>query len=158
MWMLSFLPDSILLYAIFAVIAAGVGLYVLGMFLGYFPSLILYRRPIGILSTLLIVAGVYFYGSYDTEMKWRARVAEVQAKVEEYKKESDDANTKLEAKSKEKQKVRVEYYAQVKERIVEKAVQIDAKCELDPEVPKLINAAATNPLSKGTVTIEEIKK
>ena len=88
MWMLSFLPDSILLYSIFAVIASGVGLYVLGMFLGYFPSLILYRRPIGILSTLLIVAGVYFYGSYDTEMKWRARVAEVQAKVEEYKKES----------------------------------------------------------------------
>jgi hypothetical protein len=155
MWFLSFVPDSILLMAIYAVIAAGVGLYALGMFLGFFPSLILYKEPIRILATLLIIAGVYFYGSYDTEMKWRARVSEVQAKVEEYKKESDNANTKLAAKSKEKQKVRVEYYAQVKERIVEKTVQIDAKCELDPEVAKLHNQAASNPAGK--VTVGEVK-
>ena len=91
-------------------------------------------------------------------MAWRDKVAEVEAKVEVAKKQSEEANTKLEAKSKEKQKVRIEYYNTVKERIVEKAIQIDARCELDPDVAKLINAAATNPMTKGTVTIEEVKK
>lgn len=156
MWFLSFIPDSILLLFIFSVIGAGVGLYFLGMFFNFVPTLIPHKEPIRILATLLIIAGVYFYGSYDTEMTWRKRVEEVQAKVAEAEKASDTANKKLVAKSKEKQKVRVEYYATVHERIKEVEKQIDAKCELDPAVPKLHNQAAANPAGK--VNIGDVKQ
>ena len=124
----------------------------------YIPFLGQYPLLSEVVGVVLLCLGLFLYGGYAVEMSWRDKVKEVEAKVEVAKKESEVANTKLETKIKEKQKVRVEYYAQIKERIVEKEKLIDAKCELDPEVPKLINAAATNPLSKGTVTIEEIKK
>jgi hypothetical protein len=162
-WMLSLIPESLLLWIYYALIAVGATAY-LGSklfkrfpfkyipFLGQYPLL---AELLGISSLCL---GLFLYGGYAVEMSWRDKVAEVEAKVEIAKKESEEANTKLELKSKEKQKVRIEYYNTVKERIVEKEKIIDAKCELDPEVAKLINAAARNPMTKGTVTIEEVKK
>jgi hypothetical protein len=158
MWMLSFVPDAILQMVIFAVMAAGGVLYLLSYALALFPPLALYKELVKTLATVLIIAGVYFYGSYDTEMTWRKRVEEVQAKVAQAEEEGKALTQKIDQVSKQKQKVRVEYYAQVKERIVEKAVQIDAKCELDPVVPKLHNDAATNPGKLGKVTIEDVKK
>jgi ABC-type antimicrobial peptide transport system permease subunit len=158
MWMLSFIPDTIIHLAVLAVLFTGIGLYVLGMFINLVPSLFKYKEPIRLLATVLIIAGVYFYGSYDTEMAWRAKVAEVQAKVEEAKKESEDANAKLAKVSKQKQKVRVEYYATVKERIKEVEKRIDSDCKLDPVVPKLHNQSAMNPNRNGNVTINEVKE
>jgi hypothetical protein len=162
-WMLSLIPESLLLWIYYALIAVGATAY-LGSklfkrfpfkyipFLGQYPLL---AELLGIASLCL---GLFLYGGYAVEMAWRDKVKEVEVKVEIAKKESEAANTKLELKSKEKQKVRIEYYNTVKERIVEKEKIIDAKCELDPEVAKLINAAARNPMTKGTVTIEEVKK
>lgn len=158
MWMLSFIPDAILQMVIFAIMAAGGVLYLLGYGLALFPPLAPYKEVVKLLSTVLIIAGVYFYGSYDTEMSWRKKVEEVQAKVEKAEAEGKELTQKIEQVSKQKQKVRVEYYAQVKERIVEKAVQIDAKCELDTVVPKLHNDAAQNPGKLGKFTIEDVKK
>ena len=93
----------------------------------------------------LLVGGVYFKGGFDTEASWRAKVAEAQAQVAVVEEQSKELNAKLEAKIKEKQKVRVEYYATVKERIKEVEKLIDGKCELDPKVNELHNKAATNP-------------
>ena len=158
MWMLSFIPDAVLQMVILVIMSAGGILYLLGIGLSFFPPLTPYKEPVKILATVLIIAGVYFYGSYDTEMTWRKRVEEVQAKVEKAEAEGKELTQKIAQVSKQKQKVRVEYYAQVKERIVEKAVQIDAKCELDPVVPKLHNDAAVNPGKLGKVTVEDVKK
>jgi hypothetical protein len=91
-------------------------------------------------------------------MIWRAKVEEAQAKVEKAEAESKEFNTKLEAKIKEKQKVRVEYYNTVKERIVKETQVIDAECKVAPEAIKDLNDAAKNPLKNGTVTIEDVKK
>jgi hypothetical protein len=162
-WMLSLIPESLLLWIYYAFITAGLVAYVGSKFFKRFPfKYIPFLGQYPLLAELLGIAslclGLFLYGGYAVEMSWRDKVAEVEAKVEVAKKQSEEANTKLEAKSKEKQKVRIEYYNTVKERIVEKAIQIDAKCELDPEVAKLINAATTNPMTKGTVTIEEVKK
>jgi hypothetical protein len=162
-WMLSLIPDSILVWIYYTFITAGIVGYIGSKLFKHFPFKYIpflgqYPLLSEVVGVVLLCLGLFLYGGYAVEMSWRDKVKEVEAKVEVAKKESEVANTKLETKIKEKQKVRVEYYAQIKERIVEKEKLIDAKCELDPEVPKLINAAATNPLSKGTVTIEEIKK
>lgn len=162
-WMLSLIPDSILLWIYYTFITTGVIGYIGSKLFKrfpfkYIPFLGQYPLLSEVAGVALLCLGLFLYGGYAVEMSWRDKVKEVEAKVEVAKKESETANTKLETKIKQKEKVRVEYYAQIKERIVEKEKLIDAKCELDPEVPKLINAAATNPLSKGTVTIEDVKK
>ena len=162
-WMLNFIPESLLLWVYYTSIIVGLVAYIGSKFFKLFPFKYIpffgqYTLLSELIGVALLCAGLFLYGGYAVEMAWRDKVAEVEAKVEVAKKQSEEANTKLEAKSKEKQKVRIEYYNTVKERIVEKAIQIDARCELDPDVAKLINAAATNPMTKGTVTIEEVKK
>ena len=162
-WMMSLIPDEMLIWIYYTFIAVGVIAYIGSKlfkrfpfkyipFLGQYPFL---AELLGIVS---LCAGLFLYGGYATEMAWRDKVKEVEAKVEAVKRESDEANAKLEAKTKEKQKVRVEYYNTVKERIVEKEKLIDAECKLDPVVIKLHNAAATNPAKTGIVTIEDVKK
>jgi hypothetical protein len=157
-WMLSLIPDAVLNWVYWAIIAVGIT----GMFAGWFGKFIpMYGRyiefikPVGI---VLVILGVWLRGGYDTEMAWRAKVEEAQAKVARAEAASQEVNTKLEAKIKEKQKVRVEYYNTVKERIVKETQVIDAECKVAPEAIKDLNDAAKNPIKKGTVTIEEVKK
>jgi hypothetical protein len=157
-WMFSLIPDAVLNWVYWAIIATGLT----GLFAGWFGKFIpFYGKYVGILKPVgiaVLVLGVWLRGGYDTEMSWRAKVEEAQAKVAQAEAASQEVNTKLEAKIKEKQKVRVEYYNTVKERIVKETQVIDAECKVAPEVIKDLNDAAKNPIKKGTVTIEEVKK
>jgi hypothetical protein len=91
-------------------------------------------------------------------MAWRAKVEQAEAKVAKAEAASKDANAKLEAKIKEKQKIRTEYITTVKERIVKETQIIDAECKVAPEAISILNDAAKNTIKKGTVIIEEVKK
>jgi hypothetical protein len=157
-WMFSLVPDAVLNWVYWAIIATGItGLFAgwFGKFIPFYGKYVSILKPVGI---AVLVLGVWLRGGYDTEMAWRAKVEEAQAKVAQAEAASQEVNTKLEAKIKEKQKVRVEYYNTVKERIVKETQVIDAECKVAPEVIKDLNDAAKNPIKKGTVTIEEVKK
>jgi len=157
-WIFSLIPDAILnwvYWAIIAVVITGVFAGWFGKFIPVYGRYVEYLKPVGI---VLLVLGVWLRGGYDVEMAWRSKVAEAEAKVAKAEEASKEVNAKLEAKIKEKQKVRVEYYNTVKERIVKETQIIDAECKVAPEAIKDLNDAAKNPLKKGTVTIEEVKK
>lgn len=148
--MLAWVPDSALLLAVHAVLIAGaistfLSFFLLHRIVRWMPALAPWHLLLQIISIALLVGGVYFKGGYDTEASWRAKVKEAEDKVAVVEEQSKELNAKLEAKIKEKQKVRVEYYATVKERIKEVEKLIDSKCELDPKVNDLHNKAATNP-------------
>lgn len=146
--MLSLIPDAILNWLYWGIIAVGIT----GMFAGWLGKFIpFYGKYVGILKPVgiaLLVLGMWLRGGYDTEMMWRARVAEAEAKVAKAEEASKDANSKLEAKIKEKVKVRTEYITTVKERIVKDTQIIDAECKVAPEVIKDLNDAAKNPVTK----------
>ena len=146
MWMLSFIPDSWLHFAVMAILFIGAVLYGASFVLRFIPPLIPYKDPMRILSVVLMIVGVYCYGSYDTEMHWRAKVESAQAKVAEAEAKSADANIALEAERKKKQKVITEYAITIKERIVEKEKIIDAGCVVAPEALSILNDASKNPL------------
>jgi hypothetical protein len=157
-WMFSIIPDAVLNWVYWGIIAVGLtGVFAgwFGKFIPVYGRYVEYLKPVGV---VLLVLGVWLRGGYDTEMAWRAKVEEAQAKVAKAEAASQEVNTKLEAKIKEKQKVRVEYYNTVKERIVKETQIIDAECKVAPEAIKDLNDAAKNPIKKGTVTIEEVKK
>lgn len=153
-WILSLIPDAVLNWIYWLIIFTGLtGLFAgwLGRFIPFYGKYVEILKPVGV---VLLVLGVWLRGGYDTEMAWRDKVKQVEAKVAIAEAESKDANNKLVDERKKKQKVRKEYITTVKERIVEKQTQIDAKCELDSSVPQILNDAAKNATKKGTVTME----
>jgi type VI protein secretion system component VasK len=157
-WMFSIIPDAILNWVYWLIIAIGISGIAAGWLGRWIP---MYGRYVGILKPIgvaVLVLGVWLRGGYDTEMAWRSKVAEAEAKVAKAEAASQEVNTKLEAKIKEKQKVRTEYITTVKERIVKETQVIDAECKVAPEAINILNDAAKNFMKKGTVTIEEVKK
>ena len=157
-WMFSLIPDAILNWVYWLIIAAGLtGLFAgwIGKWIPFYGNYVQFLKPIGI---VLLVLGVWLRGGYDTEMRWRAKVEEAQAKVAKAEEASNNFNTKLEEERKKKSKVRTEYITTVKERIVKETQVIDAECKVAPEALSILNDAAKNPIKKGTVTIEEVKK
>jgi hypothetical protein len=143
MWILHFLPDSYLHLAVFSILFTGIGLYVFGLFINFFPPAYPYREPIRIIATLLTIAGIYFYGSYDTEMQWRGKVADLEK----------DLDKAIELSNENKVKIITEYVtvtktihdkeAKVVQNIASAAPEINAKCTLSPIAVDLHNQAAT---------------
>lgn len=145
MWMLGFLPDAFLFYAVIAVLAVGVGLYVFSFFLNFFPPFKPYRVAFQALGTVLAVAGVYFYGSYATEMEWRERVAETEKKIAIAEAKSKEANVQIQTKIVERVKVVKEKEIVIQKEIVEAAAKMDEKCVVIPEALDILNQAAKTP-------------
>ena len=147
-WMVSLLPDALLNVIYIGIILAGITGVAASWLARWIPFYGNYAKILKPLGVVLIILGVYLKGGYDTEMAWRAKVDEAQAKVAQAEEASADLNKKLEEEKKKKQKVRVEYYATVKTQIKEVEKQINADCRLDPKVNELVNKAATNPEAK----------
>lgn len=149
MWLLSWLPDSLLFYIVNTVFVAGVisfflSFFVLHRILNKFPALAPYNLLIQIVSTVLLVAGIYFKGGYGVEMEWRKKVADLEAKIKVAEAQSEQANIDLAARQKEKIKVVKEIQVVIQEKIVRVASKIDSECKVDPEAIDIINDAAKN--------------
>lgn len=142
MWLLSFVPDSLLHLAVLSILFSGISLYVIGLLLNFWPPSLPYREPVRILATVLTIAGVYFYGSYDTEMTWRNKVTELEAKVQASEEKSKDANKKLDAALKNKKQIITKTQVVIQERIKEVQSKIDSGCVVEPDVINILNDAA----------------
>jgi len=105
MWMLSFIPDALLHLVVITILFTGVGIYALSFFTKFIPPLIPYSAITRIIGTLLIVCGVYFYGSYSTEMSWRNKVAELEEKVKISEAKSKTANVEIQTVYRDKVKI-----------------------------------------------------
>ena len=93
MWMLQFLPDSLILWFCNILLLLGVVLTVLGFFVHKIPFLYQYQLPFKIAGVVLLVAGVYFRGGYAVEMVWRERVTELEKNLDVARQESAKVNT-----------------------------------------------------------------
>lgn len=143
MWMLSFLPDSFLIWFINIVLLSGVVGIVASVFIKYLPFLSQYKTILQVVSVVLLVGGVYFRGGYDTEMEWRGKVAEAEAKVKIAEEQSKEANTKIKTVIVEKTKVIREQQVVYQERIKEVQAKMDTQCKVIPEALDILNQAAS---------------
>jgi len=150
-WMLNFIPDAMLNWACWAVIAVGVSGIVagwLGKFIPFYGSYAHILKPIGVVILLL---GVWLRGGYDTEMAWRVKVNEAQAKVAKAEQESKEANEVLAKKVEDKVKYikgRTEYITRY---IDKEIIKYDTKfmpggeCEIPKEFIRAHNDSAEAP-------------
>ena len=95
MWILHLLPDSLIAWIVNTILIAGAVATVAGFFVKFIPFVNTYRIPVQIAGILLLTVGVYFQGGYSTEMAWRDRVREVEAKVAEAEKKSQETNVEV---------------------------------------------------------------
>ena len=146
--MLSFVPDAVLYFVVIGIMFTGIALYALSFFTRFIPPLIPYSGIARILGTIILVGGIYFYGSYSTEMEWRAKVAELEAKVAIAEQKSTEANAKIQTVVKEKIKYVKETRVVIQEHIKTVEAKIDSICKVAPEAIDILNEAAATPGAK----------
>jgi hypothetical protein len=95
MWLLHLLPDSLIAWVVNTILIAGAVTTVAGFFVRFIPFVNTYRIPVQIAGILLLTTGVYFHGGYTTEMAWRERVREVEAKLAAAETRSAEVNTEI---------------------------------------------------------------
>ena len=150
MWLLHFLPDTFLAFIVNAVLVLGVlgtvlAFFVINPILRWFPPLSKYVTLAQVASLVVLTAGVYFKGGYSTEMMWRERVAEMEAKVAQAEAESREANTKLDKKSADKVKVIQGKQIIVKQYIDREVAKYNDKCEIPRAFVDAHNQSAEPP-------------
>lgn len=144
MWMLTFIPDSILHAFVNSVFYAGIITSLLG-FVFNFSYLRPYRLIVQVVGIMLLVAGVYFKGGYEVETQWRERAAELQAKIDAAAVKSQAVNTVIQTKVVTKIKRVKEIQVQLQKEIVEKEKIINGECVVPKEAIEILNKAAEGP-------------
>ena len=141
-WMLSLIPNAVLVFLVHLCLVAGIILSVLGTFSSKFPFVGEYGRLAKLIGIPLFLLGVFFEGGLVTEMRWRAQVEELQAKVKVAEEQSKETNTVIQTQYRDKIKTVKEVQVVVQERIIKEAVKMDAECKIEPEVIDILNQAA----------------
>ena len=149
MWFLSFIPDWILQWAIHGLVIIGLVLTFIGSLVKFIPVIQPYALVGRQLGIVLLVIGVFFEGGYATEMSYRARIAEMQAKIKEAEVKSAKANEKLAAEvSKNKELIKEKVNRNAKD-IEAKREAINAECKLSDDAWVLYNRAIEPKISRG---------
>jgi len=147
-WMISLIPDAVLSGFYWAVIVAGVtGVLAgwLGKLIPFYGNYVKILQPVGI---VLLVLGVWLRGGYDTEMRWRNEVAEMQAKVNAANLASAAAAQRVETQVVENTKVirgKTEYITKYIDREIvkkEEIIKYIEQCPVPKEIIDIHNQAA----------------
>ena len=147
-WMINLIPDAMLNWIYWLIIAAGVtGVLAgwIGKWIPFYGNYVKILQPVGI---VLLVLGVWLRGGYDVEMSWREKVAEAEARVAVAEQKSQETNTVIEQKIVEKTKVikgKTEYITQYLDREVvkkEEIIKYIEQCPVPKEIIDIHNQAA----------------
>jgi hypothetical protein len=148
MWILHFLPDTLILWFCNILLLVGVVLTAAGLFAHRIPIVWQYQLPFKILGIALLALGVYFRGGYAVETEWRERVAEVEAKLKVAEEKSTETNTKIDTVAKEKIKIIRGQTQIVRQYIDREVIKYDTKflpggqCEIPQEFIQAHNKSA----------------
>jgi len=142
MFILHFLPDNLILWFTNLLLLSGIALVIAGFFANRIPLITSYQLPFRILGIALLVVGVYFRGGLAVEQEWRARVAEVEAKLAMAQQKSVQANIQLDTRVIEKTKVIQGKQLVVKQYIDREVVKYDNTCVIPKEFIQAHNDSA----------------
>lgn len=156
MWILSFIPDSFLIWVINIIVLAGAAATITGFFLKRIPVVNKYATLIQLTGVVLLVAGVYFKGGYSTEMAWRVKVDEMNAQIDKIKAESTKASKQVVYKYIERTKVVKEKNNAIRNQVTQYvSKEADANCTIPGSAVVLHDAAAKNIVPDSTTGANE---
>ena len=145
MWILHFLPDTLILWFCNILLLVGVVLTVAGLFAHRIPLIWQYQLPFKILGIALLTSGVYFRGGYAVEEAWRERVAEVEAKLKLAEEQSTKENVRIDTKVVSRTKLIRERGEEIVKYVDREVVKYDAQCVIPQPFIEAHNRAAEAP-------------
>jgi type VI protein secretion system component VasK len=151
MWILHFLPDSVILWSCNILLLTGLVLVIAGFFAHRIPLVWQYQLPFRVLGIALLVAGVYFRGGYAVEQQWRERVAEVEQKLQAAEAESAIENVRIQERVVKKTEYITRRGQDIIQYVDREIVKYDTKfapggqCEIPREFVVAHNRAAEAP-------------
>ena len=143
MWLMSIIPDSVLYEFILSVMGIGAALFIFGTFAVFLPLVKGWGMLMRTVGVVLLIASVYLYGGYGTEMKWRAEAAKLKA----------DMDRKVALSEKNSKQIVTKYVTQVKvvkekgdaiKKLSEHVKEADARCDVPKSFVLLHDSAAKN--------------
>ena len=148
-WMLSLIPDSFFVWITYILFGIGGMLYTASKLVVWIPMIGQYKLPAELVGVVLLVVGSYLFGSYGTEMSWRERVKELEAKVKIAEEKSQQVNTVIETRVVTKIKV-VKENVYVNREIIKEVAgkQLDAQCTLPKSTISLHDSASRNEVAE----------
>jgi hypothetical protein len=148
-WMFSLIPDSLLIWITYFIAGAGFALYIASKLTGWIPLISQYKLPAELVGVLMLVVGSYMFGGYGTEMAWRQKVKELEAKVKAAEEQSQKVNTVIQEKVVTKIKV-VKENVYVNREIIKEVAgkQLDASCSLPKSTISLHDSASRNEVAR----------
>jgi hypothetical protein len=149
-WMIGWIPDSLLVYAVNILLVVGavsafLSFFIIHRIVRWFPALAPYHLILQIVSAVLLVAGLYFKGGYGVEMKWRERVAVLEEQIKVSEEKAKEANAQVVIEYRDRVKVVKDTKIVIQEKIKEVEKVVDAQCKVMPEAVNIHNDAATMP-------------
>jgi hypothetical protein len=145
MFILHFLPDSIILAFCNILLLAGIVLTTAGFFAHRIPFVSQYQLPFKVAGIALLVLGVYFRGGYAVEAEWRERVAAVEAQLKEAEAKSADANTQIETRVQKQVTSIRQRMTYVRQYVDREVVKYNDQCQIPQPFIEAHNRAAETP-------------
>ena len=143
MWILHFIPDSFIIWVINIVCGVGLALTVGGFLLGFIPFIGRYKFPLQLIGVAALCAGLFFKGGYSTEMAWRERVHEMEAKVKVAEAKAKKANSHVQTKIVTKIVKIHDKATKAKESIRRNKEAINKECKLSDDAISAYNFSIT---------------
>lgn len=147
MFLLGLLPAAVLTFVINLLLLAGVVIIIGAVFfLRKMPGLSNYASMSQIVGILILMTGVYLKGVHYTELQWRAKTAELEAKIAVIEARVPLVNTVIETRVVDRVKEIKVKGDEIVKYIDREIIKYDNVCPIPEEVVIIHNAAALNAL------------
>lgn len=145
MWVLHLLPDSFILYIVYALLGIGLVGILVTSFMRANIFVNIYRVPLLLAFISIFCTGVYWYGGYSTEMLWREEARKLQEKIDKAEAKAPIITKQVVYKTKEKILVVKRGVEVIKKEIEVKREIINEGCKLNPTAVEMYNKGVTGP-------------
>jgi len=142
MFILHFLPDSLILWFCNGLLLAGIALTVTAFFIQSIPLINQYRIPAQVLGIALLIVGVYLRGGLAVEQVWRERVAELEAQIVVAEAASKEVNVQIETRVLKKTEYITRRGQDIVEYVDREVVKYDTTCVIPDPFVQAHNLAA----------------
>ena len=145
MWILHFLPDSVILWFCNCLLFAGIVTTAAGFFAHRIPVIWQYQLPFKVLGIALLTLGVYFRGGLAVETEWRERVAAVEAQLKEAEAKSAQANQQIDTRVQKQVTSIRQRMTYVRQYVDREVVRYNDQCQIPQPFIDAHNRAAEAP-------------
>ena len=139
LWFIQLIPTSWLEFAALMILIVGAVMFFAGHIFKYTPFVKQYNFPLRVIGFILLLAGAYFNGGLGVEMEYRARIEEMKARIEVFEQKSAEENVRIEKEIQTETTIVKEDTAETLAELERLREQINANCELTPDMIELYN-------------------